>query len=294
MKKIFSLLFFVVLGYSFTYAGTWVIGANQVGDLLNKIEQGTGDVPPAVPEKTDLELWEKVDGITLTKDDVVTTYQDHSNESNHWRGFYSINFEGKGYKQVEGTTIILAQPSLVEFDYSGVPEGYEKFSSYFDAMDLSWLETLNLSGNDFHTLEIDGGPYEIMPLKTLNLSGNRNLTSLSITNCAKLEVVNISGTGLSADAIEEIKESVWEFSPDAQIISDGTSINTVDASASIVYMQGNSICIKNKAPESKVLVYDLFGRLLVESYTNTLDASSFGNGVYLVKVNNQVTKILKK
>ena len=200
MRKTIFLLFFVLLG-SYMCASTWVIGTNQVSDLLNKIEQGTGGVPPAVPENTDKDKWENLDGITLTGNSVTTSYQDHSGDGK-WHGFYSINFTNKGYKQKEGASISFIQPSLNSSDYSEVPEGYTSMVQYWDRNDLSWLEILNFSGNDFHTIKIDGN--NIMPLKTVNISNNPNLKSFSIINCSALQSLDITGCNLFLPEISDI------------------------------------------------------------------------------------------
>ena len=201
MRKIVFLLFFIVSGCSFIYAGSYVIGTNQVNDLLYKIEQGMGEIPPSVPINSDKDKWENLGGITLTANKVTTTYLDHNGNSS-WYGFYSVNFAGKEYKQKEGTVISFRQPSLNESDYPEIPNGYSSLSAYFDGNDLSWLETLNLSGNDFHALEIDGN--NIMPLKEFSLAGNVNLKQLDIRNCPELKKIDITGCNLNLPKISDI------------------------------------------------------------------------------------------
>ncbi len=308
MKKIIFLLSFFVVGYSFMYAGTWVVGANQIADLLDKIEQGTGEAPPAKPVKmdqgnevinTDLSAWQDgVVGVTFTPTDVnedVKYQTDWDNGEYHWRGLLSINFAGKGYKQKESTVISFIQPSLNDFDYDGIPQGFSSLVDYWDRHQISWLETIDFSGNDFHSLEFDGSVYKTMPLKTINVSNNPNLASLSIVNCASLEQLDIRGTALSATDIEAIKESVLESAPDATILHDDlSSVKNIENETLAVYVKDNNVVVEGKALNDKVLVYDLFGRKLLESYENILDASLLDNGVYLVNINNQVTKVLKK
>ena len=82
---------------------------------------------------------------------------------------------------------------------------------------------------------------------------------------------------------------------DIKLLPAGSSdISAANVNPVTVYMQNNSIYIKDKASDAQVLVYDLFGNLLLESYRSVLNASALNNGIYLVKVNDQVTKILKR
>lgn len=200
MRKIFVFILFSLFFGSFVHAGNYVVGVNQINKLLNQIEQGTGVNPPAPPANTDKDSW-SIDGITLTANPVNTTYLDHSGNSN-WFGFYSVNFSNRGYKQKKGTTISLIQPSLNEADYSAVPENYSSFSEYWDRNDLSWLETINFSGNDFNSVKIDGN--NIMPLKLLSLADNPNLTTLDVIGCPNLRNVDITGCNLDFSKVSNI------------------------------------------------------------------------------------------
>jgi len=327
MKKIFSLLFFVALGCSFSYAGPYVVGVNPINDLLNKVEKGTGDDPPARVATTDEGPWRTLETtygvLTITPKDskfIPFFFQDpylvDPNEtaetSPNWLGILAVNFAGKGYKQIEGTVISLIQPSFDVWFYDGaIPDKWKNpwendwnptevmknWKDFWDRNTISYLESIDFSGNDFFDIEINGSidayPETGMPLKTLNLSNNPNLTSLSVTNCYQLELLDIRGTGLSAAAIEQIKADVLDASPNATILTGGAGIPAVNVVAPAVCMKGDMLYIQNKAPKEIVTVFDLSGRTLLKSANNAIDMSSFTNGVYLVKANNKVTKVLK-
>jgi len=200
------LLCFLVLNISNLLAGTWIVGVNQINDLLSKVEQGTGNIPPTIPTTTNKSDWEFVDGITLTSEDVITTYLDHSNTNNHWRGFYAVNFANKGYRQKDGTVIQLIQPSLSAADYTEIPTGFSSLSDYWDRNDLSWLEIIDFSGNDLKNITIDG--HNIMPLKTFSVADNAHLESLTIKDCPSLSNVNITGCNLTFTAISNLRNSM--------------------------------------------------------------------------------------
>lgn len=306
-KIIFTLC--IVFGCSAMYAGTWVVGVNQADILLSALEQGTADAPPPVvprnekgeyvtdyaDDKVYPNGWKDFPGMTLTDEDITTNYLGHSDDY-RWRGIVAINYAGKGYKQKAETVISLIQPSLEKFDYPGEigPNG-EKLEDYWDRNDLSWLTDIDLSGNDLHTIEISGGPYGEMPLENINLSNNPNLTSLRVEKCEFLEVLDIRGTGLSEAAITEIKEAVLEASETATILTGDidASVGQLNIDAPRVYINKGYIQVENKATNALVVVYDLYGRSLVESMDNVIDVNMFNSGIYLVKVGNYVTKIKK-
>lgn len=54
------------------------------------------------------------------------------------------------------------------------------------------------------------------------------------------------------------------------------------------------IFISNKASASIVNIYDLTGSIMMQSEMSILDISSLPNGVYLVKVENEIAKVIKK
>jgi hypothetical protein len=300
MKKNFILFFLMIFGSSVMYAGTWVIGVNQVDRFLNAVQQGTGDVPPTTPLSstgtidTDYSgVWNIFPGITCTPQDVLgVTYQDYSNSSDHWVGIMSINYANKGYNQKDGTQIQFVQPSTVDFDYSGVPVGYTDLTSYYNANDLSWLDTLNLSGNNLKDILIDGGPYNAMPLSIVNLSNNPNLTSISIVNCTGLVEVNLSGTGLTPAAFEIVKADILSSSPTANIIFTTTGVSSIsEVVVPKVFVRDNSIRIENKNATDVVTIFNVSGQKLLETTEESINTGSFSKGVYIVRINSFVTKI---
>ena len=208
----------------------------------------------------------------------------------------SIEVVNRGFKQKDGTMISfnqLLQPEEITYiDYAGLNLKEGDIREYFSRRYLGWLEKIDLSGNDLHSIEIDGR--ETMPLKTLNLSNNPNLTYLDIYQCAQLELVDIRNTGLDENGIQGVIDAVHEFSPAAEILHGSSSIKTFNASDIVVYMNNNNITVSNKASNDKVYVYNLLGKLMLESSDSSIDASRLTSGIYMVKVNNQVTKIVKK
>ena len=54
------------------------------------------------------------------------------------------------------------------------------------------------------------------------------------------------------------------------------------------------ITITNKASASMVTVYDLTGSIMLQTDKSVLDISSFSNGVYLVEIENEIVKIIKR
>jgi len=214
MKKnilfLFCLLAFNILKLS---AGTWVIGVNQVDRFLKAIEKGGGEEPPAIPLKDDgtintnyYGVWEIFPGITCTSEDIVPFYMEGQGSDHHWRGIKKINYANKGYKQKSGTVISFVQPSLNASDYPEIPTGYTSLSNYWDRNDLSWLEIIDFSGNDFENIEVDG--HNIMPLTEISLANNPHLKSLIIKDCPSLTNVNITGCNLTFSFISNLRNII--------------------------------------------------------------------------------------
>lgn len=300
MKKISIFFLLSVLCTTMSFAGTWVVGVNHIDQFLSKVEQGTGEAPPAFPKKedgsfnTDYEgVWNVFPGITCTTTDITTNYLNHADANNHWRGIVSVNYAGAGFVQKAETSIEFVQPSLVDFDYSGVPEGYNSLVDYWDRHDLSWLELIDLSGNDLHTVVIDAGPYNEMPVKTINLSNNPRLSSVSILKCTQLETVNLSGTAISQADYEVIRAAILEASPTANIIYTSTSIdyNKTEGYAQIE-LKGRTIYINNKNANDVVTLYDISGSKKIETSDDVVNTDKLNKGVYMIKVNNKVKKVV--
>lgn len=298
MKKITLSLFLTVIAGSMMYAGPWVLGVNDVEHFLLSIEKGTGEEAPPVLTyndknelSTDLNgVWDQYAGFAYTEK-LRPPYMGEG-DATDWVGILAIDFAGKGFRQLEGTTISFAHPSLMEFDYTSIPEGYTTFKDYFDRHDLSFLELLDFSGNDFHTIEIDGGPYQMMPLKTLNLSNNPNLTSLSVTNLATLELVDLRGTGLSSADAQGVKEDILEFSPDAEVLLPTTTdVLLPSKDAMRIYTEGDILKILNKEELVEVKIFNTSGSMLLRSVESTINLSAYQSGIYIVKAGEVVTKI---
>ncbi len=300
MKKISIFFLLSVLCTTMSFAGTWVVGVNHIDQFLSKVEQGTGEAPPAFPKKeddsfnTDYEgVWSIFPGITCTTADISTTYLNHADANNHWRGIVSVNYAGAGFVQKPETSIEFVQPSLVDFDYSGVPEGYNSLVDYWDRHDLSWLELIDLSGNDLHTVVIDAGPYNEMPLKTINLSNNPRLSSVSIVNCTQLETVNLSSTAITQANFEIIRAAILESSPTANIIYSSTSTGYNKAEDyPQIELKGRTIHVNNKNETDIVTLYDMSGSKKMETSADVINTDMLGKGIYMVKVNNKVKKLV--
>ena len=72
-------------------------------------------------------------------------------------------------------------------------------------------------------------------------------------------------------------------------------MNTLESSL-LVYptVTDNRIFICNKPLHSKVFVYSLSGCLVMQSEASVLNLSSLPEGVYLIKVNDEIVKIQKQ
>ncbi|WP_291583502.1 T9SS type A sorting domain-containing protein [Bacteroides sp.] len=84
--------------------------------------------------------------------------------------------------------------------------------------------------------------------------------------------------------------------PEHLYIEGTTNVITEKESSLLIYphVTEGKIIITNKASTSMVTIYDLTGSIMLQSDMSVLDISSFTNGVYLVKIENEIVKIIKR
>ncbi len=79
---------------------------------------------------------------------------------------------------------------------------------------------------------------------------------------------------------------------------DNTPTGIVPTDEAMLYIYPNPVAetlrIDGAAAGSTLVVYDLQGRTLLQTTENQLNVSALAEGTYLLKVNNQVVKFIKK
>lgn len=87
-----------------------------------------------------------------------------------------------------------------------------------------------------------------------------------------------------------------KVTPDHLYVEGATNVTTEKKSSLSIYSSATDgkIIISNKASASIVTIYDLTGGIMMKSEMSILDISSFPAGVYVVKVENETVKIIKK
>lgn len=87
-----------------------------------------------------------------------------------------------------------------------------------------------------------------------------------------------------------------KVTPEHLYIEGITNVITEKESSLLIYprVTKGKITITNKASASMVTVYDLTGSIMLQTDKSVLDISSFSNGVYLVEIENEIVKIIKR
>jgi hypothetical protein len=80
----------------------------------------------------------------------------------------------------------------------------------------------------------------------------------------------------------------------AHVPGGGSSIDKVKADALSIAYNNGQLTVTNKPANAPVAVYDYSGRLLVQSTESSINVSALATGIYLVKVDAQAAKFVKK
>ncbi|MFV0469637.1 MAG: glycosyl hydrolase family 28 protein [Dysgonomonas sp.] len=95
-----------------------------------------------------------------------------------------------------------------------------------------------------------------------------------------------------------LKNLTLAFQPtvNPSFLPENSSILADNISGILIYPNPTSgkLFIDGKADNTKAYVFDYLGRLLYETQNTELDITSYANGVYLIKVQDRIVKIIKK
>jgi hypothetical protein len=268
MRKL-VLLVFCLLGFVYVQAnGTYMLGTNQLTNLLNAVQDENGD-DFTIPSETGQSNW-----ITNPGNDEVPLFDFvwggefnpsyRAGADDKYRAITAIHWGGKNHTQKADVAINLNQDNMAKLDQ---PELTDDDKSLLEHEDLGYLATVDFSGNNFREISFDG----LGALTTVNLSENPALESLVITNCSALESVDITGCRLSFAAINSIKSSVPDGTLDYELQGEITQpLDVVDITGIL------AACGSNTA---------------VDSWTDGTPASNTGN-VYVFNRSYKNTDVI--
>lgn len=144
---------------------------------------------------------------------------------------------------------------------------------------------------------VDGAGGTISSSVSDLVAGN-NATTITLTPDAnmKLSSLLVNGEDKTADVVGDqytLTNIISDFVVVAEF-SQATNISNASADGLNIYIQNeNILTVENKRLEAKLYVYGIAGCVVLTSQTSQTDISSLPQGIYIVKVQDTVTKIAK-
>jgi Leucine-rich repeat (LRR) protein len=151
--------------------------------------------------------------------------------------------------------------------------------------ELRFLESLNLAGNQFRSISINGN--DLMELSSIDLSNNPTLTFLELKNLPVLATLDVTGCPNVALNVENCPDVVITGAP-TRIVQTPVSNISVWADQGQVFIKG--------AQNETASVYTIDGRLAKQQKVADGTAGiALDNNLYIVRLSNgTVRKVLVK
>lgn len=304
MKKIF----FLVLCLSCAFvaqAGPFYVGTSHLDNLLKSVEEPILDnaEPPAplaeYPKLPGVDAsgiedgcpedgtWEKIGGFAWTGDIEITDYKSDQgvapNGTNNYRALTSIDWSPAiySYTQKSDVDIVWEQPAyevfetVIEGTGTEVEQARKAIRSTLERHELRFLTSLNLAGNQFRSISINGN--DLMEITSIDLSNNPTLAFLELKNLPLLATLDVTGCPSVVLNIENC--------PDV-VVTGATGIIQTPVQNTSVWADQGQLFIKG-APNEAVSVYTLDGRLVrQQKLTAGISNIALANSVYIVRLSN--------
>ena len=148
------------------------------------------------------------------------------------------------------------------------------------------------------TTSVDGTGGTISDSET-GLSAGNNSVTITLTPDANMTLASllVNGVDKKDDVVSNqytLTDIVADYTVEATFTST-TGISDSTNDGLIVYLGvDNTITVKNKLSGAQVSVFDAMGHAVAVTNSDQLNISFFPKGIYFVKVQNKVTKIIKK
>jgi hypothetical protein len=299
MRKIFFLVLFVSCAFLAQAGAPYYVGLNQLRGLFDAIEEPILDKsdPPApvtnlfMPNADDgngiedgayLSTendngWGKIGGLTWTESVKIAdfTEDDGAPSGTDYYAIKSLDWSPAiySYTQKSDVNIVLEQPAYEIYEEAAAlttpAEGLtlqntrKTFRSFLQRRELRFLTSLNLAGNQFRNITINGN--DLMELESIDLSNNPTLTYLELKNLPMLATLDITGSPSVILVVENCPDLVVTGTPATGISNHAVETPTCTA------------------------VYTIDGRLVSKGATPTT------NGLYILRLSDGTAqKVLVK
>ncbi|MDR2086168.1 MAG: hypothetical protein LBP72_03225 [Dysgonamonadaceae bacterium] len=286
MKKTVILFFLLCGALAAQAAGPYYVGLNQLDALLKTIEEPVLDKndPPQVLELPDYtkndnadndgKKWGQIGGVSWSGEVTGAELNYWNASGSKYYALTSIDWSSAtySYTQKSDAEIVLEQPSQALFDNAA----NEADRNFLERNELRYLETLNLSGNQFRSISINGS--DLMILSSVNLSDNPTLEHLSITGCPNLTSVDISNSRLSFAVVAGILANTPAGTLVYQhqgAVAEPFPVDAVDVTA-LLTEAGTTVASWSETPVSSAgNVYVFDPSLVGQSVTCNLENSNY-------------------
>ncbi len=220
---------------------------------------------------------------------------------------YAIGVDESGNVYVTGEEYPFCCPSqdtagnigTVKYDSNGVEQWVRSYNGSADGDDHGWAIAFDDSGyvyvgghsdetgtdNDYVIIKYDGAGNELW-VETYSLNGGQILNYLALDKYANIYISGLSG-GFSVPVVKYCQHQIQ-----GGCLPLAINETKEDEQQLIIYPNPTTGIFTVQGARGEIQVYDLFGRLVLETPNKQVDMSSYPAGMYMVRAGEAVRKLI--